>query len=75
MKGAIPITALFPGIGGILLTDEWDHHARQACGDELQVRSRLHMCETGFVLTAKMTKESSMHGRGNHATGFGAQSP
>jgi hypothetical protein len=27
MKGAIPITTLFPGIGGILLADEWDHHA------------------------------------------------
>jgi hypothetical protein len=58
-----------------LLAGRWDHHARQAGGDELQVRSRLHMCETCFVRTAKMTKESSMHGRGNHATGLEAHSP
>jgi hypothetical protein len=33
------------------------------------------MRETGFVRIAKMTKESSMDGRGNHATGFEAHSP
>ena len=75
MKGAIPIATLFPDVGGVLLADGWHHHARQADGDELQVRSRLHVCETGFVRTAKMTRESSMHGRGNHATGLEAHSP
>ncbi len=29
MKIAIPITTLFLDIGGILLTDGWDHHARK----------------------------------------------
>jgi len=28
MKGAIPITTLFLDIGGVLLTNGWDHHAR-----------------------------------------------
>jgi FMN phosphatase YigB (HAD superfamily) len=29
MKRALPITTLFLDIGGVLLTDEWDHHARK----------------------------------------------
>ena len=29
MKKAIPITTLFVDIGGVLLTDGWDHHARR----------------------------------------------
>jgi putative hydrolase of the HAD superfamily len=29
MKSAIPITTLFLDIGGVLLTDGWDHHARE----------------------------------------------
>ena len=29
MKGAPPITTLFLDIGGVLLTDGWDHHARR----------------------------------------------
>jgi len=29
MKRAIPITTLFLDIGGVLLTDGWDHHARR----------------------------------------------
>jgi putative hydrolase of the HAD superfamily len=29
MKRAIPITALFLDIGGVLLTNGWDHHARR----------------------------------------------
>jgi putative hydrolase of the HAD superfamily len=29
MKKAIPITTLFLDIGGVLLTDGWDHHARK----------------------------------------------
>ena len=28
MKRAVPITTLFLDIGGVLLTDGWDHHAR-----------------------------------------------
>jgi hypothetical protein len=29
MNRAIPITTLFPDIGGVLLTNGWDHHARK----------------------------------------------
>ena len=29
MKRAIPITTLFLDIGGVLLTNGWDHHARK----------------------------------------------
>ena len=29
MKSALPITTLFLDIGGVLLTDGWDHHARK----------------------------------------------
>ena len=29
MKSTMPITTLFLDIGGVLLTDGWDHHARQ----------------------------------------------
>jgi putative hydrolase of the HAD superfamily len=29
MKRSTEITTLFPDIGGILLTDGWDHHARK----------------------------------------------
>jgi putative hydrolase of the HAD superfamily len=29
MKGSIPITTLFLDVGGVLLTDGWDHHARK----------------------------------------------
>jgi putative hydrolase of the HAD superfamily len=29
MKSAIPVTTLFLDVGGVLLTDGWDHHARK----------------------------------------------
>jgi putative hydrolase of the HAD superfamily len=29
MKKAIPVTTLFLDVGGVLLTDEWDHNARK----------------------------------------------
>lgn len=29
MKGALPVRALFLDIGGVLLTNGWDHHARR----------------------------------------------
>ena len=29
MKRALPVTTLFLDIGGVLLTDGWDHHARK----------------------------------------------
>jgi putative hydrolase of the HAD superfamily len=29
MKRSIPITTLFVDIGGVLLNNQWDHHARK----------------------------------------------
>ena len=37
MKGAIPIKTLFLDIGGVLLTDGWDHHARQRAATKFQL--------------------------------------
>ena len=49
MKRGAPITALFLDIGGVLLTDGWDHHARKrAAGNfklewaEMEERHRLN---------------------------------
>ena len=49
MKKAIPITCLFVDIGGVLLTDGWDHHARKRAAkffklnwDEMQERHSLN---------------------------------
>jgi putative hydrolase of the HAD superfamily len=48
MKRAIPITTLFLDIGGVLLTDAWDHNARRRAAknfklewDEMENRHRL----------------------------------
>jgi len=48
MKKAIPITTLFLDVGGVLLTDGWDHHARKRAAtnfklelDELEDRHHL----------------------------------
>ena len=41
MKRAIPITTLFLDIGGVLLTDGWDHHARKRAA----VNFRLDLAE------------------------------
>jgi hypothetical protein len=43
MKRAIPITTLFLDIGGVMLTDGWDHHNRKL---------PVHMRDTGFVRIA-----------------------
>jgi putative hydrolase of the HAD superfamily len=37
MKKAIPITALFLDIGGVLLTDGWDHHARKRAATKFKL--------------------------------------
>jgi len=49
MKKTIPITTLFLDIGGVLLTDGWDHHARKRAAtdfnlewDEMESRHRLN---------------------------------
>lgn len=49
MKSAIPFTTLFLDIGGVLLTDGWDHHARKRAATtfklewaEMEARHRLN---------------------------------
>jgi putative hydrolase of the HAD superfamily len=37
MKRAIPITTLFVDIGGVLLTDGWDHHARERAATRFEL--------------------------------------
>ena len=37
MKGSIPITTLFLCVGGVLLTDGWDHHARRRAAKKLKM--------------------------------------
>jgi putative hydrolase of the HAD superfamily len=50
MKRAIPITTLFPDIGGVLITNGWDHHARKPAATtcklewaEMEDRHRLNV--------------------------------
>ncbi|MGB7729007.1 MAG: HAD family phosphatase [Candidatus Acidiferrum sp.] len=48
MKRAIPITTLFLDIGGVLLTDGWDHHARKRAAvnfmlDSAEMEDRHHL--------------------------------
>jgi putative hydrolase of the HAD superfamily len=49
MKKTIPITTLFLDVGGVLLTNGWDHHARRRAAkhfkldwDEMQARHELN---------------------------------
>ncbi|MGO8954906.1 MAG: HAD family hydrolase [Rhodomicrobium sp.] len=37
MKRAIPVTTLFLDIGGVLLTDGWDHHARRGAAKNFKL--------------------------------------
>jgi len=37
MKRAIPITTLFLDIGGVLLTNGWDHHARKRAATKFKL--------------------------------------
>jgi putative hydrolase of the HAD superfamily len=37
MKRAVPITTLFLDIGGVLLTDGWDHHARKRAAKKFKL--------------------------------------
>ena len=36
MKRAIPVTTLFLDVGGVLLTNGWDHHARRRAAKNFQ---------------------------------------
>ena len=38
MKRAIPITTLFLDIGGVLLTNGWDHHARKRAAANFKLK-------------------------------------
>jgi putative hydrolase of the HAD superfamily len=38
MKRALPVTTLFLDIGGVLLTDGWDHHARRRAARNFKLK-------------------------------------
>ena len=38
MKAVVPITTLFLDVGGVLLTDAWDHHARQRAATKFKLK-------------------------------------
>jgi putative hydrolase of the HAD superfamily len=38
MKRAIPITTLFLDVGGVLLTNGWDHHARRRAAKNFKLQ-------------------------------------
>ncbi len=37
MKRPVPVTTLFLDIGGVLLTDGWDHHARKRAAKKFKL--------------------------------------
>ena len=38
MKRTAPITALFVDVGGVLLTNGWDHHARRRAARKFHLK-------------------------------------
>ncbi|MGC1581694.1 MAG: hypothetical protein WA766_09430 [Candidatus Acidiferrales bacterium] len=38
MKKPVPITTLFVDIGGVLLTNGWDHHARRRAAKHFNLK-------------------------------------
>jgi putative hydrolase of the HAD superfamily len=65
MKKAIPITTLFLDIGGVLLTDGWNHHARRRAAksfdldfSEMEDRHRLTF---GTYEEGKLTLKEYLH--------------
>ena len=38
MKRTTPITALFLDVGGVLLTNGWDHHARRRTANHFKLK-------------------------------------
>jgi putative hydrolase of the HAD superfamily len=61
MKRAIPITTLFLDIGGVLLTDGWDHHARwraaKAFGVDFNEMENRHRLTFGTYEEGKLSLE------------------
>jgi putative hydrolase of the HAD superfamily len=61
MKRAIPITTLFLDIGGVLLTNGWDHHARKRAATnfnlELAEMENRHHLTFGIYEEGKLTLE------------------
>ena len=59
MKRAIPITTLFLDIGGVLLTNGWDHHARERAATNFKLE--LAEMENRHHLTFDTTRRESSH--------------
>jgi putative hydrolase of the HAD superfamily len=61
MKRSAPITALFLDIGGVLLTDGWDHHARKRAAThfklELTEMEERHRLNFNIYEEGKLTLE------------------
>ena len=38
MKGALPVTTLFLDVGGVLLNNGWDHHARRRAAQHFKLK-------------------------------------
>ncbi len=58
MKKSSSITALFLDIGGVLLTDGWDHHARERAAKNFKLE--LAEMEGGHRLTFDTYEEGKL---------------
>lgn len=65
MKPAIPITTLFLDIGGVLLTDGWDHHARRRAAEHFNLvwaeTEARHQLAFGTYEEGKLTLEEYLN--------------
>jgi len=65
MKRAIPITTLFLDIGGVLLTDGWDHHARRRAAKNFKLKwsemEKRHQLNFDTYEEGKLTLEEYMN--------------
>ena len=67
MKNATAITCLFLDIGGVLLTDGWDHHARKRAATHFklelaEMEDRHHLTfDTSLAARSASTYEPNPH--------------
>ena len=58
MKRAVPVTTLFLDVGGVLLTDGWDHHARKRAATKFKLE--LAEMEKRHHLTFEIYEEGKL---------------
>jgi putative hydrolase of the HAD superfamily len=65
MKRSLPITTIFLDIGGVLLTDGWDHHARRRAAQSFKLKwaemEERHHLMFGAYETGKVTLEEYLN--------------